>query len=176
MNRFTALQTLFHVSASSVATMILMQACGGGGGGGIGPGTSAFAASDAAPDPIVGVWDSTASVRDCASGAVITSFKGLGMIMSGGTASFTSSRPPSSQSPAFGTWKRESGNDYTLTLVLMRFNPDGSFAGSQKSKISRTLAADGNSFTSTISGQILDATGNVTSTTCATDAGSRTVW
>ncbi|MDL9997543.1 hypothetical protein QTI24_02935 [Variovorax sp. J22P240] len=174
MAKSQALYTFTLVSASVATTMLMIQACGGGGGG-FG---NAFAAGETivAPDPIVGVWDSTATGKDCNTGAALASFKGFGMFNAGGTASFDNSRPPTSQGSAFGTWKRESGSDYTLTLVFMRFNPDGTLAGTQKAKVTRTLSADGNSYTGTIAGQIIDAAGNVTASYCATDSGSRVTW
>lgn len=155
--------------------------CGGGGsnsgdGGGFGNAFAADEKSQNAPDPIVGVWDSIATGKDCTTGAVLGSFKGLAVINSGGMASFDNSRPPSTQSAAFGTWKREGRDNYTLTLVFMRFNPDGTLAGTQKAKVSRTLSEGGNSYSGTIAGQVLDAAGNVVSSYCATDAGSRVVW
>lgn len=65
---------------------------------------------------------------------------------------------------------------YSFTLVVMRFNPDGTFAGTQKAKGTRTLSADGNSFTSTVAGQIIDLAGNVVSPTWVTDTGLRVSW
>ena len=56
-----------------------------------------------------------------------------------------------------GTWKRESGQTYTITLVFYRFNPDGTVFGLQKSKGTRTLSADENTFTGAVNGQITDA-------------------
>ena len=175
MRHFKALHTFALVSASVASTMMFIQACGGGGGSGF-----AFAAPGDPPgpptDPIVGVWDSTATGKDCATGAVLAGFKGFGMFNSGGTASYDNSRPPTSQGSAFGTWKREAGDTYALTLIFMRFNPDGTLAGTQKAKITRTLSRDGNSYTSSIAGEIIDATGKVVSEYCATDVGSRVSW
>lgn len=175
-SRPKALYTVTLVSASVAATM-LFQACGGGGGGGFSP---AIAAGDglsaSAPDPIVGVWSSTSTSKDCNSGAVVGGFTGYAMFNSGGTASFTNSRPPASQGPGQGIWTHVDGKNYTLSLILMRFNPDGTLAGTQKAKVTRTLSEDGNSFTGAVSGQVIDLDGKVIATTCATDAGSRVSW
>ncbi|MDN8618598.1 hypothetical protein [Variovorax ginsengisoli] len=75
-----------------------------------------------------------------------------------------------------GTWIRESHRTYTITLVFYRFNPDGSVLGLQKSKGTRTLSADENSFTGAVNGQITDAAGNILARTCLTDTGSRVSW
>lgn len=173
-----ALYTFTLVSTSVAVTMMLIQTCSGGGAGFgnafAAPGAGGHPAS--ATDPIVGVWESTAAAKDCHTGAVLTRFKGLSVFNSGGTASFESSRPAATGTSGLGIWQRETGDSYSFTLVLMRFNPDGTFAGTQKAKGTRTLSADGNSFTSTVIGQIIDPAGNVVSSTCATDTGSRVGW
>jgi len=176
--RPSALYTVTLVAVTAAATT-LFQACGGGGGDhAFG---NAIAATDAgavaaAPDPIIGVWNSTATIKDCNSGAVAGSFTGFATFNSGGTAIFANSRPPASQSSGMGTWKRADGNNYTLALIFMRFNADGTLAGTQTAKVSRTLSDDGNSYTGVISGQVIDLNGKVIATTCATDAGSRVTW
>jgi hypothetical protein len=128
------------------------------------------------PEAIIGVWESTAIVRDCTNGVEIARFKGLSTFNIGGTASYGSSAPPASASASMGTWKRESGQTYTITLVFYRFNPDGTVFGLQKSKGTRTLSADENTFTGAVNGQITDAAGNIIAHTCLTDTGSRVSW
>lgn len=127
-------------------------------------------------EAIVGVWESTATVRDCNNGVALASFKGLSTFNVGGTASYGSNSPPALTSASMGTWKRESPRTYTITLVFYRFNPDGSLLGLQKSKGTRTLSEDENSFTGAVNGQITDAAGNILAHTCLTDTGSRVGW
>ena len=43
--------------------MFLMQACGGG---------ANAQSSTSEPDPLEGVWESTVTIKDCTSGAVLT--------------------------------------------------------------------------------------------------------
>jgi hypothetical protein len=128
------------------------------------------------PEAIIGVWESTATVRDCTTGLALATFKGLSMFNIGGTASYGSNSPPASTSASMGTWQRESGQTYTITLVFYRFNPDGALVGMQKSRGTRTLSEDGNSFTGEVNGQIIDSAGNILAHTCLTDAGSRVRW
>ena len=133
----------------------LFQACGGGGGDAI-----AQSLSDA--DPVEGVWESAVTIRDCASGATLRTFKGLSVLHRGGTASATNSNPPASNGPAFGTWKAGTGaSAYTVSLRFYRFNADGSLAGAQNLVRSVTLASDRNAMTGTISAQLLDPTNTV---------------
>jgi hypothetical protein len=133
---------------------LLFQACGGGG--------SAVAQGLTDADPIEGVWESLVTIRDCASGTTLRSFKGLSVLHRGGTASATNNNPPTSNGPAFGTWKATATPSvYTAIFRFYRFNPDGSFAGAQNLVRNMTLAVDHNSMTGTISAQLLDAANNV---------------
>ena len=145
---------------------LLIQACGGGG--------DAVAQSTPDADPIEGAWQSAVTVRDCASGAVLRSFTGFTVLHRGGTASATNNLPPSSNGPAFGSWKRAgAASSYTITLRFFRFNVDGSFAGAQNLTRSLTLAADGKSLTGTLAAQVVDPAEVVLATTCGTETAHR---
>jgi len=163
----TSLKATALVSVTAATTTLLIQACGGG---------DAAAQSGTEIDSIVGVWESTATIKDCGTGAALGSFKGHSVFHHGGTVSADNSRPPPTRGAAFGTWKHESGSVYSATLLFMRFNPDLTLAGTQKAKITRTLSADGNSFTGEVTGQVIDTAGAVSSTYCASDAGTRVTW
>lgn len=153
MNRLTTKNCSLAMLPALLAAL-LFQACGGGG--------DAVAQSVSDADPIEGVWESAVTIRDCASGATLRSFKGLTVLHRGGTASGTNNNPPAGISPAFGTWKATSTpSAYTATFRFYRFNPDGSFAGAQNLVRNLSLAADRNSMTGTISAQLLDAANNV---------------
>lgn len=167
MTSFNSLQTTALVSVTAAATTLLIQACGG---------SDAVAQSATQIDPIVGVWDSTATLKDCSTGAVLGGFKGTAVLHHGGTVSADNSRPPTSRGAAFGTWKHNGGAAYDMTLVFMRFNPDQTLAGTQKATVTRTLSADGNSFTSEIAGETIDTADAVVSRYCASDVGARVTW
>ncbi|MDM0064965.1 hypothetical protein [Variovorax sp. J31P207] len=167
MTKPGALHTFTRVNVS-LAVILLIQG-------------NAFASDDdrqreKGPEGIVGVWESTATVRDCNNGVAITSFKGLSTFNVGGTASYGSNSPPALTSASMGTWRRESRRTYSITLVFYRFSPDGALVGMQKSKGTRTLSEDENSFTGAVNGQITDAAGNILAHTCLTDTGSRVSW
>lgn len=133
---------------------MLFQACGGAG--------DAVAASDAS-DPVEGTWESAVTIRDCASGATLRTFKGLSVLHRGGTASATNSNPPASNGPAFGTWRGTGApGAYAVSFRFFRFNADGSFAGAQNLTRSLTLGTtDPNTMSETIAAQLLDPAGNV---------------
>ncbi|APV51768.1 hypothetical protein BWI17_20020 [Betaproteobacteria bacterium GR16-43] len=128
-------------------------------------------ASDA--DPVEGVWDFTVTRRDCASGAVLGTQRALTVFHRGGTLSNDNSTAPGSHGAMFGTWKRGSRPAYAVQMVFMRFNADGTMAGTQKVVRSLALAADGNTLTGTVVAHTLDATAAGTAQGCATETGIR---
>lgn len=176
----TIIPTTRHCALALIPTLtaaLLMQAFGSGEAiaqmaYGAAAGESRARGHDA--DPLEGAWQSAVLVRDCNSGAVLRAFNGLTVFHRGGTASATNSLPPSGTSPAFGTWKRGGAEaNYTVTLRLFRFNPDASYAGAQNLRRTFTLAADGRSFTGTLSAQVLDPVENILMTTCGTETATR---
>jgi hypothetical protein len=158
-----ALKSVTLIAITAAATSILIQACGGG--------AVAQTASDA--DVIEGVWDSTITIKDCATNAVMTTFKGAGMFHRGGTLSGDNSMPPPSRGAAMGSWKRGASGNYAANLWFMRFNSDGTLAGTQK--VQRTLAfgADNNSLTGTLTLQIINASGAVVQQGCGSETAIR---
>jgi hypothetical protein len=158
MNRLNALRTVALVSVTAAAGALLMQACGGG----------AIAQSASAPDPMIGLWDVDITVKDCTSGASMFSFKSMAMMHEGGTMS--------AGGDTFGVWKRESNGTYTVTLQFYLTANDGSITGTQKVKATRTLSADANSYTSTITRWQVDAQGNAGPAGCASESARRASW
>ena len=134
-------------------------------------GTTAQAAVDA--DPIEGVWDFTVTRRDCASGAVLGTQKAISVFHRGGTFSNDNSMAPATHGAMFGSWKRGGGSAYTVNMVFMRFNADGTLAGLQKVQRSMTIAVDGNNIASAVVARTLDTAGVVTAQGCASETGVR---
>ncbi len=165
MTSTTSLKTVALIAVTAAASSLLMQACGG---------DALAQASDA--DPVEGVWESALTVKDCASGAVLATFKGQAVLHRGGTMSADNSQPTVTRGAAYGTWKRGAGNAYTSTLVFMRFNPDSTLAGTQKVVRTFTLAADGNSLTGTNTAQIINTAGVVLQQACVSETSVRTSW
>lgn len=144
---------------------LIVQACGG---------SSAAVAQASDADPIEGAWESAVTIRDCASGTAIRTFKGLSVLHRGGTTSAVNNQPPMLNSPAFGTWKRDAtGATLTVSYRFYRFNPDGSFAGAQRLMRTLTPAAGGASMTGTISAQVLDPSESVVQSVCGTETATR---
>ena len=163
MTTSTSLTSVALIAITAAASSLLMQACGGG--------AMAQAASDA--DPIEGVWESTITVKDCVSSAVLATFKGIAVMHRGGTLSADNSQSIITRGVAFGTWKRGTGNAYTANMVFMRFNPDTTLAGMQMVRRSFTLSVDGNSLTGTNAAQLIDTAGVVFRQACTSEVGTR---
>lgn len=157
------------VGAKAAAAVLLFQACVGG---------AAMAQSANSSRAIEGIWDTTVTARDCASGAPLgPPFKALIVFRRGGTFDVDNT-PGGAQARAlrgniYGIWKRGAGTTYTANAVHHRYNPDGSYGGNNLIQRSLTLAADANSFTSTLAVQILDLNGTVVSEVCPTEVGVR---
>jgi hypothetical protein len=163
MSTYGASKSAALITITAAATSILILAYGGG--------AVAQIASDA--DVIEGAWNSTITIKDCTSGAVLTSFKGAGLFHRGGTLSADNSNPPPSRGAAFGIWKHGAGANYTANLWFMRFNADGTLAGTQKVFRSLTLGADGNSLTGTLTLQIINPVGAVVQQGCGSETAVR---
>lgn len=153
--------------APSIMTCLLIQACGGS--------SDAVAQSPATvADPIEGVWEAVVTARDCASGAVVRTFKGMNKFERGGTMAAVNNQPPALNGPALGVWRRgTTAGAYTGLFRFYRFNVDGTPAGSQKVTYTITLDAAGNASTGTIAAQVLDLNEAVVGAVCATASSTR---
>jgi hypothetical protein len=160
----TSLKSVALITLSAAATTFLIQACGGS--------AEAQGAPDT-PNAVEGVWEATVTIKDCTSGAVQRTFKGESMFHRGGTMTADNSMPVPSRGAAFGVWRQDSASGYTAKFHFLRFNPDGTLAGSQRVVRTIVLSTDGNSMTSTIAGQLLDTADVVTAPICGTEAGTR---
>ncbi len=164
MKQFSLRSAALFALASTVMAL-LMQACGGSGD------ARAQVANPA--DPIEGFFQSSVTLRDCTSGATIGGFRGLTVFNSGGTASADNNTPSATKGPAMGTWKKASNGSYTVQLRFWRYAADGTPLGQQRVTRTITLAADGQSLTSTITSQALDSADNVAQTACGAETGVR---
>ncbi len=147
----------------SVATMLFVQACGG----------SSDAVAQAERDAIEGVWEAVVTQRDCTSNAAIATFRGMQVLHRGGSLTDTQGANPGARSPGFGQWSRNADATYAVKFRFYRFNADGSPAGSNLVSSTRTLGADGNSYSGTTRNEVRDTAGTLVATLCITDAGTR---
>lgn len=169
MLKISSLPSAAFVGVKAAAAMLAIQACSVG---------SVMAQSASAPISLEGVWESTVTAKDCASGAALgPPFKALIVFRRGSTFDVDSAQGGAQgraqRSNIYGTWKRVSGSAYVADAVHQRFNPDGSYAGNNMIQRSLTLSADGAGFTSAIKVQILDLNGNVLNEVCPTEVAVR---
>lgn len=165
MMQATSLKTFALVAVTAAATMFILQACGGGDAN----------AQSAAPqaDPIEGAWESTVTIKDCTSGAVLTTFIGESLFHRGGTLTADNSNPVPTRGLGMGAWTATAPGAYKAQFHFLRFNADGTVAGSQKVERDITLAADGRSLVATIAAQLLTPSGAVLHPICGTETGIR---
>ena len=164
MNQSKSLKSAALVTVTAAATMLLIQACGGG----------ALAQSATDADPVEGTWEAAVSVRDCTTNAVLFVGRSQAMAHRGGTWSQTDASPPTTRGVGFGTWKRDAtAQNYTTRFRFIRYNADGSFAGTVRVTRVFTLSADGNTQTSINTSQTLDVAGTVLQNGCGSDVSTR---
>ena len=163
MTQSQSLRSVALVTVTAAATVLLIQACGDG----------AVAQSTDA-DPVEGSWEAVITVRDCTTSATILTARGQQALHRGGTVTDTNASPPTTRGVGFGTWRRDAtAQNYTARFRFNRYNPDGTFAGTQRVTRVFTLSADGNTQTSTNTSQTLDAAGTVLQNGCASDVSTR---
>ena len=163
MTQSKSLKSVALVAVTAAATLLLIQACGDG---------AVAQATDA--DPAEGFWEAVITVRDCTTNATILTARGQGVLHRGGTLTDTNASPPTTRGVGFGTWRRDAtAQNYTARFRFNRYNPDGTFAGTQRVTRVFTLSADGNTQTSTNTSQTLDAAGTVLQNGCASDVSTR---
>ncbi len=117
----------------------------------------------------------TPASRSCQTGNPIRTFQGLVTFNEGGTMAETSTAlSPALRTPGHGVWRSEPGfQQYSIAITFLRFNPDGTFFGTQVLRQTVTLAPGGNQLNSTNFVEAYNASGNLLGTGCATSVGTR---
>lgn len=124
---------------------------------------------------IKGVWQTTVTQRNCQTGDVIRTFRGLSAYHAGGTMSETSAAlGPALRSPGYGVWERESHSTYSSFFTFLLFNPGGTFVGTQQITSAIVLGdRNGNTYDTTTSIQVFDSNNNLIGSGCATATATR---
>ena len=117
----------------ALALFAVMQACGG---------SDDAVAQQAAADPIEGVWEGTATLTHCTTGAVLATFSAASVYHRGGTMGDTNSSPAPSRGPGFGTWTRD-GATYTIKFRFFAYDNTGALIGTRRVTRSVTLGPTG---------------------------------
>lgn len=126
---------------------------------------------------VIGVWKTTVTPRDCATGdQIMPAFEGLLTFSFGGTLAETSSgSAPATRGPGHGLWRREISNGwraYSMSFVFQRFSPGG-LIGTTVVRQELHLDSGGDAFNSTGTVDIVSNGGQVLATLCTTSTGER---
>ncbi|WP_426701119.1 hypothetical protein ACPPVV_17380 [Rhodanobacter sp. Col0626] len=127
-----------------------------------------------APLRLVGVWDVSVTLRDCVSGHAVATFPAMNRYAADGSQlEFGVNMSPATRYPSLGTWRFASLRKFTSEFSFFRFNPDGSYAGTQEVKRTITLSSNAEQFTTVASVAIYDPQHHLVKTGCATEAATR---
>ena len=113
-----------------------------------------------------GVWDSQVTIVNPQTGATLRTVRALDLFIAGGSFTDTNNAPvaPLTRGSSFGRWEYLGGKRYAATIRNFRFNPDGTFAGTQRVTQAITLDPGAQGFTATLAIEVLDPSNNVTQT------------
>ena len=145
------------------ALFAIMQACGG---------SDDAAAQQAVADPIEGVWEGTATLTNCTTGAVLTTFSAASVYHHGGTMGDTNSTPTVTRGPGFGIWTRQ-GSTYTIKFRFFAYDSTGALIGTRRVTRTVTLGPTGNTATGTNISELFSPAGASLGSACGTDTGTR---
>ena len=110
---------------------------------------AAFAQSEGG-GRLTGTWDTVVTIRNCDTGAAITSFQSVGSFNQGGTFSgITSGMPPTARTSERGTWRHVQASEYRFRFKAYLYNPAAQAIGYQLVTQDLVLDADNLNWSST---------------------------
>ncbi len=124
------------------------------------------------PTSLQGIWNSQVTLTDC-NGNTLAAFRAMEMFIVDGSLISVDNSPPTAHGTGFGRWRHLSGQNYGSPFQFYNFDSDGNFSGLQKIHRKIVLAANGNSYTSTVTFETLDPDGNVVFSGCGTETATR---
>lgn len=131
--------------------------------------------NDGQGNTLEGTWQSVVTPRDCQTGMPAPfSFKTLETYMQGGTMSEDNNFMDGPfRTSAHGIWQRTIGRQYRVAFLLFHFTPNGTFIGTVKVRINRTLSRDFNSSSGDSINEVYDPNGNLVFMGCASETSTR---
>ncbi len=121
---------------------------------------------------IVGVWNTDISLRPCAGGPVLVSFKALGTYHAGGTLSDTNNTPSALRTAGHGIWQYVGSGEYKTRFQIFRFLPTGAYDGYADVHTTTTLVGPDKS-TTTVLATNYNPDGSFRGELCGSGSGSR---
>ncbi len=136
------------------------------------PAVGVKANADSGARTLEGTWRVNVTVRDCVSGGILRTFPALLTFAQGGTLTETTAGfPPAVRTPGHGFWRHTGDHSYAAVSEAFLFN-GGTWTATQRLTQSIEIGDNPDELTSTATGEIIDTSGNVTST-CATAVATR---
>ena len=128
---------------------------------------------------IEGVWLPIVNITDCQTQAVLVTFPSMEIYVRGGGFIGFGAVQKSDQ-VGFGAWRHVGGRNYVSEYQFFGYNPapggapDGAPDGTMLKVSGRLrLSADGTTFTSSQTGEVLDFAGHVLAQVCGTRTATR---
>jgi hypothetical protein len=122
---------------------------------------------------LVGSWDLQVTLRDCDTGTPLVTFAAINTYNQGGTMNQAARHPPGVvPSGGHGVWSHKTGRDYSAAFRFFSFDLAGVFINKVTVRSTIDLDQNGDSYTSTDTGEILTANGNLIRA-CSTSTATR---
>ena len=123
---------------------------------------------------IVGTWSVQITLANCETGQEFgPMFPGLNTFLAEGSMLSDPAASPAMLRTGHGVWAHAGGRRFTNTVVLFRFNPDGSYAGTQTVRRNIMVSRNADAFTAHDTVTTADPAGTVVDTRCAVGRGRR---
>ena len=123
---------------------------------------------------IVGTWSVQVALANCDTGQELgPTFPALNTFLAEGSMLSDPAASPTMLRTGHGVWAHAGGRQFTNTVVLFRFNPDGSYAGTQTVRREIAVSRDADAFTARDTVTIADSGGTVVDTRCGIGRGRR---
>lgn len=125
---------------------------------------------------LAGTWETTVTIRNCATGNAIVSFQSVGSFNQGGTFSgISSGNAPSTRSSEAGVWSHTKGENYRFRFKAYLFNAAGVATGYQVITHNLALDSEAASWTSEGINEVFSMNGALMSTGCSSAESTRMV-
>lgn len=138
------------------------------------PGTSTPSVSAAGSNKLAGTWLMNITATNCQTGLALGTFSSLYSFADGGTlTNVTNGASPAVRSPGLGSWKPTGDHTFKSVSMALMFSAAGVWAGTQKIANTFEILDDRDALTGSVSVEIYNTSGGLTSTMCATLVGQR---
>lgn len=134
---------------------------------------TASSTRDRDANQLTGTWTTSVTLVNPPPGVDATFQTFNTFVADGGVLVSSSQSHATQRSLAHGNCAHRSGRQYACTFAWFRFDPSGTFVGTQRVRRTMTLSRDGNSFRSTDTVEVIAPDGTVLASLQGTETGSR---